>query len=150
MVQAIPDVKDSLWSNEIYKAPKVTYSCIFQFIVDHKVLIKKANHIENVIERRDSSDLGIQTQGNVHSDSDSQGNTNSDTATFESICYTRTLDKAYRFSKMAMYKIIVTILCQVCQIKFALVPPSYHYVQCAYSTVQKDCTRGKSHLCLSS
>jgi len=96
LVQAIPDVKDSLWSNEIYKAPKVTYSCIFQFIVDHKVLIKKANHIENVIERRDSSDLGIQTQGNVHSDSDSQGNTNSDTATFESICYTRTLDKAYR------------------------------------------------------
>ena len=97
LVQAIPDVKDNLWSNEIYKAPKVTYSSIFQFLVDRKVLIKKANHIENVIERRDSSDLGIQTQGDVHSDSDSQGNKNSDTATSESICYTRTLDKAYRF-----------------------------------------------------
>lgn len=94
LVKTIPDITDSLWSTEIYKAPKVTFSSIFRFLVDRKVLIKKANHIENVIERRDYSDLGIQTQGNVNSDSDIQGDANLDS---ESVCYTRTLDKAYRF-----------------------------------------------------
>ena len=93
-MKTIPDITDSLWSTEIYKAPKVTFSSIFRFLVDRKVLIKKANHIENVIERRDYSDLGIQTQGNVNSDSDIQGDANLDS---DSVCYTRTLDKAYRF-----------------------------------------------------
>jgi len=97
LVQTIPDIKDSLWSTEIYKAPKVTFSSIFQFLVDRKILIKKANSIENVIERRDYSDLGIQIQGNVNLDSDIQGKVILDTATSESICYTRTLDKAYCF-----------------------------------------------------
>jgi len=68
-VRTIPDIKDSMWSTEIYKAPKVTFSSIFQFLVDRKVLIKKAN-CKNVIERRDYSDLGIQIQGNVNLDSD--------------------------------------------------------------------------------
>ena len=87
LLQTIPDVKDGLWTKEIYKAPKVTFSSIFQFLVDRKVLIKKANHIENVTERRDNSNLGIHVQGNV----------NLDNAICESVCYTRTLDKAYCF-----------------------------------------------------
>ena len=97
LVRTIPDMNDKLWSKEIYKAPKVTFSSIFQFLVDRKVLIRKANHVDNVIEKRDCSDLGIQTQGNVNLDSGCQGNANSDTCTSESVCYTRTLDKAYRF-----------------------------------------------------
>ena len=94
-MRTIPDIKDSLWSTEIYKASKVTFSSIFQFLVDRK--IKKANSIENVIERRDYSDLGIQIQGNVNLDSDIQGKVILDTATSKSICYTRTLGKAYYF-----------------------------------------------------
>jgi len=84
LVRTIPDIKDSLWSTEIYKAPKVTFSSIFQFLVDRKILEKKANSIENVIERRDYSDLGIQIQGNVNLDSDIQGKVILDTA-----CYFR-------------------------------------------------------------
>jgi len=65
--------------------------------MDCKVIIKKANCTENVIERGDYSDLGIQIQGNVNLDSDIQGKVILDTATSESVRCTRTLDKAYRF-----------------------------------------------------
>ncbi|XP_065894575.1 uncharacterized protein [Dysidea avara] len=87
LLRTIPDIKDSLWTKEIYKAPSVTFGTIYQFLVERKVLIKKANHLESVIDRRDSSDLGVHVQGNV----------NLSPGTSESVSYTRTLDKAYRF-----------------------------------------------------
>ena len=87
LLRTIPDIKDSLWTKEIYKAPSVTFGTIYQFLVERKVLIKKANHLESVIDRRDGSDLGVHVQGNV----------NLSPGTSETVSYTRTLDKAYRF-----------------------------------------------------
>ena len=66
LLRTIPDIKDSLWTKEIYKAPSVTFGTIYQFLVERKVLIKKANHLESVIDRRDGSDLGVHVQGNVN------------------------------------------------------------------------------------
>ena len=46
---------------------------------------------------------------------------------YESIGYTRTLDKAYRFFfRMVMSKILRIILCQVSKTMFVLVPTFYH------------------------
>ena len=83
LVQSIPKVNDHLWTKELFKAPKVTYSTIYKFLVERKVLLRKASHIENIIENRDTSVLGSQSNGTCHDK--------------ESICYTRTLDRAYVF-----------------------------------------------------
>ena len=83
LVQSIPKINDHLWTKELYKAPKVTYSTIYKFLVERKVLLRKASHIENIIENRDTSVLGSQCNGTCYDK--------------ESICYTRTLDRAYVF-----------------------------------------------------
>jgi len=38
LLQAIPDVKDTLWTKEIYKVPAVTFSSNFQYLADCKIL----------------------------------------------------------------------------------------------------------------
>ena len=88
LLQVIPDVSDTLWTKEIYKAPKVTFSSIYRFLVERKVLLQRANRIENVIEKRDSFVLGRLNRSNVNC---------LDSGASESVCYTRTLDRAYRF-----------------------------------------------------
>ena len=75
------------------------------------MLLQKANHIRNIIEKRDTSVLGICSQSNDNC---------LDTGVSESVCYNHTLDIAYRFFKMAMSKTFDTIPCQVCQTMFAL------------------------------
>ena len=56
-LQCIPKSNDTQWSKEIYRIPKVTFSTIYQFLVEHKVLVKKADCIDDIIERRNSSSL---------------------------------------------------------------------------------------------
>ena len=83
LFHSIPSIKDHLWTTELFKAPKVTYSTIYKFLVERKVLLQKASHIENIAERRDTSTLGSLSNGT--------------SLEKESICYTRTLDRAYAF-----------------------------------------------------
>jgi len=83
LVQSIPNINDHLWTKELFKAPTVTYSTIYKFLVDRKVSLRKASHIECIIESRDTSVLGSQSNATCYDK--------------ESICYTRTLDRAYVF-----------------------------------------------------
>ena len=41
LLQSIPKVNDSLWTKEIYKAPKVTFSSIYKFLVERKMFFKR-------------------------------------------------------------------------------------------------------------
>ena len=85
LLQSIPPAKDTQWTKALYKAPKVTFGTIFKFLVDRKVLLKKAVHVENVAEKRESCIRVGEHSGCSLSDAS------------EPVSYTRTLDKAYRF-----------------------------------------------------
>ena len=87
LLQLVPSTKDPQWTKALYKAPKVTFGTIFKFLVDRKVLLKKVVHEENISEKQENS--AIESVGEL-SDCNSSG-------TLESISYTCTLDKAYRF-----------------------------------------------------
>ena len=43
LLQSIPKANDSHWSKEIYKIPKITFSTIYQFLVERKALVQKAD-----------------------------------------------------------------------------------------------------------
>ena len=87
LFQSIPKAKDAQWTKDLYKAPKVTFGTIYKFLVDRKVFLKKANYVEKIVERRES--CSIKEVGNPIKTSPKDD--------YESIGYTRTLDKAYRF-----------------------------------------------------
>ena len=89
LLQSIPPAKDACWTKALYKAPKVTFTTIYKFLVNcnRKVLLKKADHVENTVERRQNYMTKKVSEHNGSNSSDA----------FESITYTRTLDKAYRF-----------------------------------------------------
>lgn len=87
LLQSIPPANDAHWTKALYKAPKVTFGTIYKFLVDRKVLLKKADHVENTVERRENCTTEKVSEHNGSNSSDA----------FESITYTRTLDKAYRF-----------------------------------------------------
>jgi len=87
VLQSIPKSNDVHWSKQIYCIPKITFGTIFDFLVDCKVLARKANYIDDATEKRDSSLLHRQDENKLSS-ADAAG---------DPIVYTRTLDKAYRF-----------------------------------------------------
>ena len=75
------------WTTRLYKIPKITFSTIYDFLVDLKLVIKKVACLESVIDKRAEA---------VHYD-DEKVNVVEPSANCMSIEYTRTLDKAYRF-----------------------------------------------------
>ena len=88
LIQSIPRPNDVQWTKHLYKAPKITFGSIYRFLVERKVLLRKANHVENIVDQRDNCTL--ENVGNKNRKS-------SGTDAYESIGYTRTLNKAYRF-----------------------------------------------------
>jgi len=54
LLQFIPEPADKLWSKQV---PKVTFGTIYDFLVERKVLAQKANHFDDIIEKRDSLSL---------------------------------------------------------------------------------------------
>jgi len=85
LLQSIPKESDSHWSKEIYKIPKITFSTIYQFLVERKALVQKADRVDNIIEKRNSLSLYC------------NGDNPLDPNVGDPIAYTSTLDKAYRF-----------------------------------------------------
>ena len=81
LLQSIPKPEDPLWTKSLIQIPKVTYSRIYEFLVDRKVSRKRVNRLEtlpgiraeNLIHKEESEDLHVPAE------------------------YTRTLDKGYRF-----------------------------------------------------
>ena len=57
LIQSVPKANDVHWTKNLHKSPKVIFSTIDEFLVECKVLLKKAVHIECVLEKRDSSML---------------------------------------------------------------------------------------------
>jgi len=86
LLQSISPAKDSHWTKELYKTPKITFGTIFKFLVDRKVMLQRAVYVENIAEKREN--CAIEKIGEFGG---------RDSNTVESIAYTRTLDKAYRF-----------------------------------------------------
>ena len=80
LIQSVPKANDVHWTKDFHKSPKVTFSTIYEFLVECQVLLKKVVYIECVLEKRDSSMFC--------------GKKCDDDAC-ESKGYTRTLDKAY-------------------------------------------------------
>ena len=48
LIQSVPKANDVHWTKDLHKSPKVTFSIIYEFLVERKVLLKKAVHIERV------------------------------------------------------------------------------------------------------
>lgn len=89
LLQSIPRPNDVQWSKHLYKAPKITFGSIYRFLVERKVLLHKANHLENIVDQRDN--CTVENVGNKNHGKSSGADA------YKSIGYTRTLDKAYRF-----------------------------------------------------
>ena len=45
LLQSVPPSDDLQWTSQLHKLPKVTYNTIYDFLVDRKVLLKKASHL---------------------------------------------------------------------------------------------------------
>jgi len=63
----------------------VTFSSIYDFLLSRKVSLKKVRYIENVVDNDEENGLNVEDAG--------------DQSWYESVEYTRMLDKAYRFFK---------------------------------------------------
>jgi len=51
LLQSAPPPNDPQWTNQLHKLPKVTYDIIYDFLVDRKVLLRKASHLENIVDK---------------------------------------------------------------------------------------------------
>ena len=87
LLQSLPHPSDPLWTKHLQCLPTITFNTIYNFLVDRKILLKKVSHIENAMERQEQ--LSNDEEGSCHDNK----------SWYESIEYTRTLDKAYRFFK---------------------------------------------------
>ena len=99
---AFPSEDDPLWTNRLYKSPEVSFSTIYDFLVDRKVLLKHVSYLESVADKQ-ADEIRSHSEGD-NKDPDFSGN-NSEAIphhpsnAYVPIEYTRTLDKAYRFYK---------------------------------------------------
>jgi len=80
-------------TKQLQNLPTVTFSTIYDFLVDRKVLIKKVSCLENAVESRSHLESAVESQR----PSDEEGSCDDENLWYESVEYTRTLDKAYRF-----------------------------------------------------
>ena len=86
LLQSIPDAKDSRWTSRLYDLPNITFSTIYEHLVDRKMLLHKVSYLEGIADKRAET---VQ-----HPDELTASSIESNTVPME---YTRTLDKAYRF-----------------------------------------------------
>ena len=48
---SFPSEDDPQWTNRLYKIPEVSFSTIYDFLVDRKVLLKRVSYLESVADR---------------------------------------------------------------------------------------------------
>ena len=87
LFQSVPSAQDMQWTTRLYKIPKITFSTIYDYLVDRKLVIKKVAYLESVVDKRAEAVYNNDKKVNVVEPS----------TNCMSIEYTRTLDKAYRF-----------------------------------------------------
>ena len=86
LLQSMPLPNDPQWTKQLQCLPTITFNTIYDFLVDRKILLNKVSHIENVM---DSQQQLSSEEGSCHDDK----------SWYESVEYTCTLEKAYRFLK---------------------------------------------------
>lgn len=86
----MPSKEDLEWTKKLNRLPTITFATIYNFLVSRKVFLKRVRDIEIVVDDQDT---------NLLNDDGS-----SDESWYESIEYTRVLNKAYRFLRMAMFR----------------------------------------------
>lgn len=89
--QSLPKLDDPLWTKQLIQLPKITFSVIYDFLVDRKVILRKVSYLESVADVR--AEKYSQNDTEDESISLSEDKSNPSVATE----YTRTLDKAYRY-----------------------------------------------------
>ena len=73
--------------------PKITFSTIYDFLVDRKILLKRVSYLESIADKRAEK---IHNQGE-QSPKDSMPQQSNGDGVYVPVEYTRTLEKAYRF-----------------------------------------------------
>lgn len=81
LLQSVPRPEDPLWTKSLIQIPKVTYSMIYEFLVDRKVSRKRINKLEALPDIRAEKLIHKEESEDVHVPAE----------------YTRTLNKGYRF-----------------------------------------------------
>lgn len=109
LLQSVPRPEDPLWTKSLIQIPKVTYSMIYEFLVDRKVSRKRINKLEALPDIRAEKLIHKEESEDVHVPAK----------------YTRTLNKGYRFFLVAMYKISSTTQWTTSQTMFASCPECY-------------------------
>jgi len=89
LLQAVPPTNDPEWTSQLHKLPKVTYSTIYNFLVDRKVPLKKVSYLESVADEN--------AVASEDSDASKDVKKPNENDSYEAIEYTRTFNKGYRF-----------------------------------------------------
>ena len=50
LLKSLPLPDDQRWTKQLQNLPTITFSAIYDFLVDRKILIKKVSHLENAVE----------------------------------------------------------------------------------------------------
>ncbi|XP_065903217.1 uncharacterized protein [Dysidea avara] len=125
LLHSVPAADDTLWTSRLYKIPKITFSTIYDFLVDRKVLLRRVSCLEGIADKRAEiiSTNCKQDKSKLIPSPDEQPAVQSDYV-YVPVEYTRTLDKAYRFYKDG----------HVQNIKYHPMPSAFGYV-CISATV---------------
>ena len=90
--QSLPKPGDPLWTKQlVQQLPMITFSTIYKFLVDRKIVLSKVSYLESIADERAEKSM----QNDVEDDGVLSCEENSGIPTE----YTRTLDKAYPFFK---------------------------------------------------
>ena len=105
MLCSFPSEDDPQWSNRLYKIPEISFSTIYDFLVDRKVLLKRVSYLECVADKR-AEEIQSHTEGDYTDtgmvdipEDQCVVRSRSLGDVYVPVEYTRTLDKAYRFYK---------------------------------------------------
>ena len=98
---SFPSEDDPQWTNRLYKIPEVSFSTIYDFLVDRKVLLKRVSYLESVAAEEIQSPKGDSTDVKMVDvpEDKSEVRPHPPSDVYVPVEYTRTLDKAYRFYK---------------------------------------------------
>jgi len=96
LLQSLPSQKDVEWTKQLYMLPTITFSTIYDFLVDCKLLLRKVSYIENALDSIEDAPIGkdsLQSSDTLSNVTDNPRVKNE--SWYESVEYTRSLDKAY-------------------------------------------------------
>lgn len=52
LLHSVPAEDDSEWTSRLYKIPDITFSIIYEFLVDRKILLKRVSYLECIADKR--------------------------------------------------------------------------------------------------